>query len=45
MDKGPDQARYLAERVILRAKVVRQAIKVAKLWNSREHVDRFDGGI
>ena len=42
--KDPDLARYVAERVVLRTKDVRQAIQVTKLCDSPEEVDRFEGG-
>ena len=35
-DKGPDLARYVADRLALRMKDVRQAIQVAKLCDSPE---------
>ena len=44
LSKKPDLARYLAERVVLRTKDVRQAIQVAKLCDTPEEVDRFEGG-
>ena len=40
----PDLASYVTERVVLRTKDVRQAIQVAKLCDSQEEVDRFEGG-
>lgn len=43
--KDPNLARYVAERVILRTKNVRQTIQVAKLCDSPEGVDRFEGGV
>lgn len=45
LGKVPDLARYVAERVVLRTKDVRQAIQVAKLCDSPEEVDRFEGGV
>jgi hypothetical protein len=45
LGKDPDLARYGAERVVLRTKDVRQAIQVAKLCESPEEVDRFEGGL
>ena len=42
LGKDPDLARYVAERVVLRTKDVRQAIQVAKLCESPEEVDRFE---
>jgi len=44
LGKDPDLARYVAEPTVLRTKVVRQAIQVAKLCDSPEEVDRFEGG-
>ena len=45
LGKDPDLARNVAERVDLRTKDVRQASQVAKLCDSSEEVDRFDGGM
>ena len=45
LGKDPDLARYVAERVVLRSKGVRQAIQVAKLCDSPEEVDRFESGV
>ena len=45
LGKDPDLACYVAERVVLRAKDVRQAIQVAKLCDSPEEVDWFEGGM
>ena len=45
LGKDPHLARYVAERVVLRTKDVRQAIQVAKLCDSAEEVDRFEGGL
>ncbi len=44
LGKDPALPRYVAERVVLRTKDVRQAIQVAKLCDSPEEVDRFEGG-
>ncbi len=44
LGKDRDLARYVAERVVLRTKDVRQAIQVAKLCDSPEEVDRYEGG-
>ncbi len=44
LGKDPDLARYVAERVSLRTKDAREAIQVAKLCNSPEDVNWFDGG-
>ena len=44
LGKDPDLAHYVAERVVLRTEDVRQAIQVAKLYDSPEEVDRFEGG-
>ncbi len=41
LGKDPDLARYVAERVVLRTKDVRQAIQVAKLCDTPEEVDRL----
>jgi len=38
-------ARYVAERLFLRTKDVRQAIQVARLCDLREEVDRFESGV
>ena len=40
LGKSPDLARYVAERVVLRAKDIRQAIQVAKRADSLKEVDR-----
>jgi len=45
LGKDPDLARYVAERVVLRTKDVRQAIQVAKLCDSPKEVDRFEGAV
>ena len=45
LGKDPDLARYVAERVVLRKKDVRQAIQFAKLCDTPEEVDRFEGGV
>ncbi len=45
LGKDPDLARYVAERVVLRTKDVRQAIQVAKLCDSPEEVDRFEDAV
>ena len=45
LDKDPDLVKYVAERVVLRTKDVRQAIQVAKLCDSLEQVGRFEGGV
>ncbi len=42
--KDPALARYIAEAVVKRTKDVRQAVQVAKLCDSPEEVDRFEGG-
>ncbi|KKN22114.1 hypothetical protein LCGC14_0918620 [marine sediment metagenome] len=44
MGKEPNLAQYIAERVAVRTRDVRQAIQLAKLVDSREDVDRFEGG-
>jgi hypothetical protein len=44
LDKDSDLARYVAERVELRTEDARQAIQIAKLCDSPEEVDRFEGG-
>ena len=44
LGEDPDLARYVAERVVLPTRDVRQAIQVAKLCDSPEEVDRFEGG-
>ncbi len=43
LDKDWALARYVAERVVLRTKDDRQAIQLAKLCDSQEEVDRFEG--
>ena len=43
LGKDPDVARYIAEQVVLRTKDVRQTIRVAKLCDSQEAVERFEG--
>ena len=45
LGKDPDPARYVAERVVLRTKDACQAIQVAKLCDSPEEVDLFEGGV
>ena len=45
LGKGRDLARYVAERVVLRTRDIRQATQVAKLCDSPEEVDRFEGGV
>ncbi len=42
--KDPALARYIAETVVNRTKDVRQAVQVAKLCDTQEEVDRFEGG-
>ncbi len=42
--KDPALARYIAETVVKRTKDVRQAVQVAKLCDTQEEVDRFEGG-
>ncbi len=37
-------ARYIAEAVVKRTRDVRQAVQVAKLCDTQEEVDRFEGG-
>ena len=44
LGKDPGLAHHVSERVVLRTKHVRQAIQVAKLWDTPEEVDRFEGG-
>lgn len=44
LGKDSYQTRYVAERVVLRTKDVRQAIQVAKLCDSVEEVVRFGVG-
>ena len=39
------RARYIAERVVLRTKDVRQTIQVAKLCDSPEEVGRVEVGV
>jgi hypothetical protein len=41
--KVREQARCIAERVVLRTEDVHQAIQVAKLCDYPEDVDRFEG--
>jgi len=43
LGKDPDLARYVAERVVLRTEDVRQAVQVAKLYDTQEEIDRFEG--
>ena len=45
MGNGPDLARYIAERVVMHTKDVRQAIQVVKLCGTPEEVERFEGGV
>lgn len=45
LGKDPDLARYVAKRVVLRTKDVRQANQVAMLCDFPEEVDRFEGGV
>ena len=44
LGKDPDLAHYVAERVVLRTKDIRQAIQVAKLCDSPEEVDGVRSG-
>ena len=45
LGQNPDLACHFAERPVPRTKDVRQAIQVAKLCDSPEEVDRFEGGV
>ena len=45
LGKDPVLARYIAERVACRTRDVRQAIHIAQLCDTREEVDRFEGGV
>lgn len=42
--KGPDLTRYIVEPVVLGTDDSRRAIQIAKLSDSPEEVDRFEGG-
>lgn len=42
--KDPELARYIAEKVVLRTRDVRQAIQLGKLVDTKEEVDRFMEG-
>ncbi len=44
LGKDRSLARYTAEQVAKRTRDVRQAIQVARLCDSKEEVDRFEGG-
>ncbi len=44
LGKDAALARYIAEAVVKRTKDVRQAVQLAKLCDTQEEVDRFEGG-
>ncbi|MDP2728428.1 MAG: hypothetical protein Q8P59_12920 [Dehalococcoidia bacterium] len=45
MGKDAGLARYIAEKVALRTRDVRQAVLVGNIVESKEEVDRFEGGL
>lgn len=45
LDKDPDLALYVAERLVLRTKDVHHAIQVAKSCYSLKEVDQYECGV